>query len=278
MAAPRTLMPVHGEMRHMMEHARFATTQGVPQTLVQSDGDIVRLLPSNATKIGNAPVGRLVLDGDVILPSDGSTMNERRKLAINGQISVGVAVAKGRLVGSPQVRVQGVPVEDERDAFIAEAVAAAAKAVDARAAPPTSCAKIFACRCAASRPAGPARSRSSTSSSSRADAMHWTSALAIYVLFWSSRCSWSCPSGLGPRMSREAHIGTAESAPHVFAVGRFLRRTTITATDDVRALLSQLCLWLDHRRYARLERDEPGRLSLVWPVAVAMCGLRLRSG
>ena len=57
-------------------------------------------------------------------------MNERRKLAINGQISVGVAVAKGRLVGSPQVRVQGVPVEDERDAFIAEAVAAAAKAVD----------------------------------------------------------------------------------------------------------------------------------------------------
>ena len=127
---PRTLMPVHGEMRHMMEHARFATTQGVPQTIVQSDGDIVRLLPGNATKIGQAPVGRLVLDGDVILPSDGSTMNERRKLAINGQISVGVAVAKGRLVGSPQVRVQGVPVEDERDAFIAEAVAAAAKAVD----------------------------------------------------------------------------------------------------------------------------------------------------
>lgn len=127
---PRTLMPVHGEMRHMMEHARFATTQGVPATIVQSDGDMVRLLPGNATKIGNVPVGRLVLDGDVILPSDGSTMNERRKLAINGQISVGVAVAKGRLVGSPQIRVQGVPVEDERDAFIAEAEAAAAKAVD----------------------------------------------------------------------------------------------------------------------------------------------------
>ncbi len=30
---------------------------------------MVRLLPGNATKIGNVPVGRLVLDGDVILPS-----------------------------------------------------------------------------------------------------------------------------------------------------------------------------------------------------------------
>ncbi|SUJ20350.1 Uncharacterised protein [Sphingomonas paucimobilis] len=90
-------------------------------------------------------------------------MNERRKLAINGQISVGVAVAKGRLVGSPQVRVQGVPVEDERDAFIAEAVAAAAKAVDGPRRATDKLREISACRCARSRPAGPARSRSSTS-------------------------------------------------------------------------------------------------------------------
>jgi ribonuclease J len=71
-----------------------------------------------------------VLDGDVILPSDGSTINERRKLALNGQISVAVAVARdGRLVGTPQVRLQGVPVEDERTAFIDDAVDAAAQAM-----------------------------------------------------------------------------------------------------------------------------------------------------
>ncbi len=125
---PNLLVPVHGEMRHMMEQARFGLSEGVPQAIVQSDGDIVRLLPGAAKKIGNAPVGRLVLDGDVILPSDGSTINERRKLALNGQISVAFAVRDGRLVGQPQIRLQGVPVEDERDAFIDDAVDAAAQA------------------------------------------------------------------------------------------------------------------------------------------------------
>ena len=127
---PQTLVPVHGEMRHMMEHARFALSEGVPQSIVQSDGDVIRLLPGKPEKIGNASVGRLVLDGDVILPADGSTINERRKLAINGQISVAVAIGKdGRLLGRPQVRVQGVPVEEDRAAFIEDAAEAAAEAL-----------------------------------------------------------------------------------------------------------------------------------------------------
>ena len=127
---PEVLVPTHGEMRHMMEHARFGLEQGIPRSIVQSNGDIIRLAPKGPAKIGNATVGRLVLDGDVILPADGATLAERRKLAINGQISVGVALAKdGRMVGQPQVRVQGVPVEEDRAAFIADAVQAAADTV-----------------------------------------------------------------------------------------------------------------------------------------------------
>ncbi len=127
---PEVLVPTHGEMRHMMEHARFGLEQGIPRAIVQSNGDIIRLAPKGPAKIGNATVGRLVLDGDVILPADGATLAERRKLAINGQISVGVALGKdGRMVGQPQVRVQGVPVEEDRAAFIADAVQAAADTV-----------------------------------------------------------------------------------------------------------------------------------------------------
>ena len=126
---PDLLVPVHGEMRHMMEHARFGLAEGIPDAIVQADGDILRLLPK-AAKIGNANVGRLVLDGDVILPADGGTINERRKLALNGQISVAIALDKGgRAIGSPQVRIQGVPVEEDRADFVADAVAAAAGAI-----------------------------------------------------------------------------------------------------------------------------------------------------
>ena len=127
---PELLVPVHGEMRHMMEQARFGLSQGIPQALVQSDGEIVRLAPGKPEKLGHAPVGRLMLDGDVILPADGATMNERRRVANYGQISVAVAIdGDYRLVGTPQIKLQGIPVEDEREAFLDEAADAAAEVV-----------------------------------------------------------------------------------------------------------------------------------------------------
>jgi ribonuclease J len=127
---PDIIVPVHGEMRHMMEQARFGLSKGIPQALVQSDGDIVRLAPGKPEKLGHAPVGRLMLDGDVILPADGATMNERRRVATYGQMSVAVAIdGNKRLIGSPRVGLQGVPVEEDRDAFIDEAIDAAAEVV-----------------------------------------------------------------------------------------------------------------------------------------------------
>lgn len=127
---PQLLLPVHGEMRHMMEQARFGLSKGIPQALVQTDGEIVRLAPGAPEKLGHAPVGRLMLDGDVILPADGATMNERRRVSTYGQMSVAVAIdGNYRLVGSPQIRLQGIPVEEDRDAFVDEAVDAAADVV-----------------------------------------------------------------------------------------------------------------------------------------------------
>ena len=126
---PELLIPVHGEMRHLMEQARHGLSEGIPRALVQTDGDLVRLAPGAPAKIGHAQVGRLVLDGDVILPADGSTINERRKLGLNGQISVALAVERnGRAIGQPQVRIQGIPVEEDRAPFVAEAEDAAAEA------------------------------------------------------------------------------------------------------------------------------------------------------
>lgn len=129
---PDILMPVHGEYRHMVEQARLGRAQGIPKTVVQKNGDLVRLAPGGPKIIGQEPVGRLVLDGDVILSADGGTLAERRKLAANGQISVAVARdAKGRLAGQPALRMQGVPLEEDRDAFLSEAADAAADAVAA---------------------------------------------------------------------------------------------------------------------------------------------------
>ncbi|PZU11395.1 MAG: MBL fold hydrolase [Sphingobium sp.] len=127
---PDILLPVHGERRHMAEQARLGISSGIPHAVVQSNGDLLRLAPGAPQIIGHQDTGRLVLDGDVILPADGSTMNERRKVALHGQISVAVALdRKGKLIGEPVLRTQGVPVEEDKVAFLAEAAGEAAAVV-----------------------------------------------------------------------------------------------------------------------------------------------------
>ena len=127
---PDILLPVHGEMRHMAEQARLGLDSGVANAVVQENGTVLRLAPNGPKVVGRERTGRLILDGDVILPADGSTMGERRRIAAHGMISVAVAIdAKRKLRGTPSVTIQGVPVEEDRDDFLAEARDAAAEAV-----------------------------------------------------------------------------------------------------------------------------------------------------
>lgn len=126
---PEILIPVHGERRHMAEQARFGLGKGIPRALVQSNGDVVRLAPNGPVRMGQERTGRLVLDGDVILAADGATMAERRRIMANGLISVAIAIDQaGRVFGKPDVRIQGIPVEDDRAEFVDDAVEAAADA------------------------------------------------------------------------------------------------------------------------------------------------------
>ena len=126
---PEIVVPVHGEARHMAEQARFALACGVPKSIYQKNGDIIRLAPKGPKKVGTVRTGRLVLDGDVILTADGATIGERRKISVNGIIAVALPLTlDGRLAGQPLVRPFGVPVEADRDDFIVDATDAAARA------------------------------------------------------------------------------------------------------------------------------------------------------
>ena len=126
---PEIILPVHGEARHLAEHARLAQSHGVPKAIVQKNGDVIRLAPGEPKKIDEVRVGQLVLDGDVILPAGGATINERRRIGYGGLITVALPIgADGALAGTPLVRPFGVPVEEDRDDFIADATDAATRA------------------------------------------------------------------------------------------------------------------------------------------------------
>src|SRR5689334_985083 len=126
---PKIVIPVHGEGRHLAEHARLALDHGVEHAVVQKNGDVIRLAHGNPTKVDEVRVGRLVLDGDVILPADGATVHELRKIGYGGLITVAVPVSdNGELAGTPLIRPFGVPVEEDRDDFVADATDAATRA------------------------------------------------------------------------------------------------------------------------------------------------------
>jgi ribonuclease J len=121
---PEILLPVHGEMRHMTEQACLGLATGIPQAVVQKNGDLVRLAPGRPGKFGEVRAGRLVLDGDIIAPANGEAMVMRRRLAANGLVVVAVGE-------SGQVRVSGVglPLDEDYADFVDEAEGDVAEAI-----------------------------------------------------------------------------------------------------------------------------------------------------
>jgi ribonuclease J len=107
---PRTLVPVHGEALHLAEHAALGRKIGVPQTLVCSNGDVVKLAPGPAEIMDELPQGRLYRDGRLIIDAEQRTVADRRRLGFVGVVSVAITIdAKGALVGAPLVESIGIP-------------------------------------------------------------------------------------------------------------------------------------------------------------------------
>lgn len=121
---PDILVPVHGEMRHMLEQARVGKSNGIDHAVTQSNGDIVRLAPGEPGKVAEVRAGRLVLDGDIIAPADGEAITMRRRLSRDGFIMV-VLDQRNR----PTIEAIGVPLDEDMTEFLAEAAADVVKAI-----------------------------------------------------------------------------------------------------------------------------------------------------
>jgi len=117
---PRIALPVHGEVRHMIEHAELAKTCQVPETVVAPNGTLVRLAPGPAEIIDHVFSGRLARDGDTLIPLDGDSLRERRKLLWNGAAAATLVVDKrGKPLAPPKVSLRGI---DDAEGELQEAI------------------------------------------------------------------------------------------------------------------------------------------------------------
>ena len=107
---PRIAIPVHGELRHISEHARFARELQVPEAVVALNGQMVRLAPGPAEIIDETPSGRLHLDGRVLVHEDEGFARARRALGFAGFIGVTLVLdRRGRLAADPVLHMEGIP-------------------------------------------------------------------------------------------------------------------------------------------------------------------------
>lgn len=127
---PEILVPVHGEIRHMAEQAQLGLDEGIPRAIMQKNGDLIRLAPNGPKKLSEERAGRLILDGDIISPANGESIIARRKMSENGLITVALAVRHdGQLVSDVDVATIGIPLDEDMEAFVADAKVEAAEAL-----------------------------------------------------------------------------------------------------------------------------------------------------
>jgi ribonuclease J len=115
---PRAALPVHGEERHLIAHAKLAEECQVPVAIVAGNGDIVRLAPGPAGVIDHVSSGRLGLDGKSLVPLESGAFRTRIRMTAGGAaVATIVLDRRGRLAARPQVTVHGLLGEDNAGAM-----------------------------------------------------------------------------------------------------------------------------------------------------------------
>lgn len=126
---PKIAIPVHGERRHLDEHAQLALKCQVPKAIVVENGVLVHLAPRDAKIKDKVFSGRLALDGNRLVSLQSEFIRSRIRALYNGSAVLSVVLtSKGEWVDKPQLTTIGV-IDDGENQIIEEAINAAKNAL-----------------------------------------------------------------------------------------------------------------------------------------------------
>jgi ribonuclease J len=113
---PRNVIPVHGEVRHLVANAELAVRTGVPpeRVVIAEDGVVVDLVDGVAAIAGAVECGYVYVDGSSVGEITEADLKDRRILGDEGFISIVVVVdaSSGKVVAGPEIHARGF-AEDE---------------------------------------------------------------------------------------------------------------------------------------------------------------------
>ncbi|WP_068397828.1 ribonuclease J [Kribbia dieselivorans] len=113
---PSSVMPVHGEWRHLVANAQLAIDTGVPEdnVVLAEDGVVVDLIDGRARIVGAVPCGFVYVDGSRI-GDGGDVLKDRQILRDEGFITVVAVIdaADGKIIAGPEITARGF-AEDQQ--------------------------------------------------------------------------------------------------------------------------------------------------------------------
>ncbi|HOJ77120.1 MAG TPA: ribonuclease J [Bacillota bacterium] len=108
---PKYFVPVHGEYRHLIQHANLAQTMGIPKTniFIMDIGEVLEIGERGASKTGRVPAGKVLVDGLGVGDVGNIVLRDRKHLAEDGMIVFIVTIDKEteNLIIEPDVISRG---------------------------------------------------------------------------------------------------------------------------------------------------------------------------
>lgn len=106
---PRIAIPVHGEARHLQEHARLAKSNGIKEVVIPENGSLIQIEPGYSRVIDTVQAGRWALDGNRLIPTVSPVLKDRNKISIQGVIVASLKADRfGQLLTTPKFAILGV--------------------------------------------------------------------------------------------------------------------------------------------------------------------------
>ncbi len=120
---PRYFIPVHGEYRHLLAHARLAESVGIgpDRVFLIEDGMGVEVSKTTARLVGRFPAGRVLVDGKSVGDIGAVVLRDRQLLAEDGLVAVSLAVDRdGVVVAGPEIASRGFVYVKESEPLLEE--------------------------------------------------------------------------------------------------------------------------------------------------------------
>ena len=122
---PKYFLPIHGEYRHLMEHARLAIENGIAEEniLIGENGTVFDLRPDSFRVSGRVQAGKIMVDGLGVGDVGNIVLRDRKQLSEDGILIVVVAIDKstGAVRSGPDIVSRGFVYVRESESLLDEA-------------------------------------------------------------------------------------------------------------------------------------------------------------